>query len=231
LARDFPPEVPQERPRVRLGFGAGSGLGVGDLLSRVRGRLAAFLREDAGGGGVDSLRSATDRLAARLETLDTSGDGTVGLGELRDGLRAFGVTLADRELVALLAFFDADGSGRVAVEELVSGLRGDRDDAMPLTFTVTRVGDGGGSGDSLGGGGADSAAVASAERASHGGPTALVRVRFVDGREDDVEVSDPVGFTAADEPAIRARLRAEGWTGVHSVTLLVDGKGKGRRGA
>jgi hypothetical protein len=48
----------------------------------------------------------------------------------------------------------------------------------------------------------------------------MVEVTHNDGSVENVRVADRVGFTDADEPAIRARLRKDGVRNVHSVRLL-----------
>lgn len=52
------------------------------------------------------------------------------------------------------------------------------------------------------------------------GAMRTVEVTHHDGSVDVVRVADRVGFTDADEPAIRARLRRDGVRNVHSVRLL-----------
>ncbi len=55
---------------------------------------------------------------------------------------------------------------------------------------------------------------------SAGGPVRRVDVTHDDGTTEVVEIEDRIGLTHADEAAIRARLRRNGVTRVHSVRLL-----------
>jgi len=68
------------------------------------------------------------------------------------------------------------------------------------------------------------AAAAAAAALSGGGDTdsltRLVEVTHHDGSVEAVGIVDRIGLTPSDEPAIRARLRRDGVTHVHSVRLL-----------
>ena len=212
-----------------MALAPGAGLGVGQVLDRVR--LALTRRYGSASLGSEALADALEqsaRVAAGGRPLDPSG--SISLDILRQGLKRLGVPLPERELSALYLFFDVDGSGAVSREELLAGLRGDLDAELGVTAAMTsaRSPDAGGrtiGASSMAGSAETASGTTGAARTSHladGTPTALLHVHFVDGREERIRVADPIGMGEDDVPAMKARLRREGVTGVHSVSLVKE---------
>ena len=54
-----------------------------------------------------------------FKAFDATGDKTIGMGELRDGLRSLGVEISDAETARILQRFDITGDGKIKYFEFV----------------------------------------------------------------------------------------------------------------
>jgi len=203
----------------------GAGLALGEVLGRLRARLAQ--RFGALSTGIDALADAMDTASQIAAGRTGARSDTVGLAVLRDALKRLQCSLPERDLLAVFRFLDVDEGGFVDRAELIGGLSGDLDASLGITSAAGAAA----SDSSLGATGGSLAHSLAAEAPKggrgqdavdirHVSGTALLRVLFHDGQEKVLRVCDPIGMGPTDTAAMKARLRKEGHSNVHHVQLF-----------
>lgn len=199
----------------------GAGLALGEVLSRLRTRLAQ--RFGSLDSGLQALADAMDTAAQIAAGRSGAGGDTVGLSVLRDALKRIHCSLPERDLLAVFRFLDVDESGAVDRVELLGGLGGHLDGALGVTCAPVSGGAGEFGDTARSTTGAAQQGSQQSQRAEDSMQaipgTAVLQVLFHDGREQLIRVRDPLGMGRGDIAAMKARLRKEGHSNVHTVQL------------
>lgn len=169
------------------------------LLDALRERLVAQYGDNA-----------IDWLEQLLRRMSKSQDDLVSIGTFRNALHRMDVQFPERHLQAVFTYFELEQGGKASIDDIMEVLR-KPEMTLSGTFSSLKM--------SSGAGGQREASKSEEHRGEN---TIRVRIRYINGEEEVVDIEDTVGISPEDKPAMLAKLRSDGYKNIHSVYLEDD---------